>query len=523
MLFGILLLFTLTASGCGVNPAPASAEIPVEIIDQSARISITIPIGSSVQSAIKTAGLNLSPLDRIEPPLTTLITEPISIKIVRVVEEYETEEKVIPFEHQTVRNESLPEGETLLIQAGENGLQQITYRRVLENGVQTSRTVFEVANIREARPEIVMIGVQAPFTPVEIEGRLVYLLAGNAWMIEKSTANRKPVLTTGDLDGRVFNLSPDGNWLLCTRSSNQDENKINSLWAVNLSNRDIAPIDLQTSNIIHFADWDPAGGLAVYYSSVEPRSTAPGWQANNDLIRLTFSTDSTIGSRETILAANTGGVYGWWGTRYAWSPDGERLAYARPDSVGLVDFELKSTRTLLELIPYETGGDWAWVPGLSWSGDGELLYTVTHAPLAEVNRQDTSPLFNLSAILMSNGAIVDLMPQVGMFAYPAASPYNPVSPGTVALLQAVFPDQSENSRYRLVIVDQDGSNARVIYPPEGGVGLEPQQVVWSPSIDGSSAGRIAFIQQGNIWLIDPGAGNLQQITGDGLITRLDWQ
>ncbi len=522
ILFGMLLFSVLAASGCGASPAPAAGDVSVDLIDESTTISLSVPIGSSVQSVLEKAGLTLSPLDRTEPPSFTLVTEPMTIKIIRVVEEYEVEEIVIPFEHQTVRNESLPEGETLLIQAGENGLQRITYRTVLENGVQTSRTVFEVVNVREARPEIMMIGAQALFTPVEIQGRLVFLLAGNAWMMENSTANRRPVLTTGDLDGRVFSLSPDGSWLLCTRSSGMNENEINTLWAVNLSSRETDPIDLQTSNIIHYAGWDPDGGLAIYYSSVEPRSTAPGWQANNDLIRLSFTANGTIESRETILAANSGGVYGWWGTNFVWSPDGDRLAYARPDSVGLVDFEGKSTRTLIELIPYQTGGDWAWVPGLSWSSDSQLLYTVTHAPLEEAHRQELSPLFQFSAYVMDQGPVVDLLPQAGMFAYPVASPYNPSSPGLVALLQAVFPEQSDSSRYRLVLMDQDGSNPRVLYPPEGAAGLDPQQVVWSPPVNGS-AGEIAFIHQGNIWLIDPEAGNLQQITGDGLITRLDWQ
>jgi hypothetical protein len=486
-------------------------------------MSITVPLGTSVAFALEKAGHTLNPLDRSDPPSYTIITAPATIRIIRVTEEYEIEEKVIPFERQTVRNESLPEGETLLIQAGENGLQRITYRRVLENGIQTSRSVFEVTSIREPRPEIVMIGVQAPFTPAEIPGRLVYLLAGNAWMMENSTANRRPVLTTGDLDGRVFSLSPDGNWLLCTSATNGDEGGVNTLWAVNLSAREAEPIDLKVSNVIHYAGWDPGGGLAIYYSTVEPRSTAPGWQANNDLIHLAFSPSGAIESRETILAANTGGVYGWWGMDFIWSPDGQQLAYARPDSVGLVDFEGKTTRTLFEMIPYQTGGDWAWVPGLSWSSDSRLLYTVTHAPITGIHNQEESPLFNLSVYLIDSSTLIDLVPEVGMFAYPVTSPFQTGQSGPVALLQAIFPEQSDDSRYRLVLIDQDGSNLRAIYPPEGASGIEPQQVVWSPPDDGAASGRIAFIHQGNIWLIDPGAGNLQQITGDGLITRLDWQ
>ncbi len=518
-----MLLVAFTAPGCGVDAPPANGEVSVEILDGSSRLSIAVPVGSSVATALEKAGVALNPLDRSDPPAFSVITAPVSVTITRVTEEYEVEEKVIPFERQTVRNESLPQGETLLIQAGENGLQRITYRRLFENGVQTSRSVFEVTTISEARPEIVMVGVQAPFTPVDIPGRLVYLLAGNAWLMEDSSANRRPVLTGGDLDGRVFSLSPDGRWLLCTRTSAGEGGQINSLWVIDLDNRDAQPVDLEISNIIHYAGWDPRGGLAIYYSTVEPRSTAPGWQANNDLVWLSFSAGGAHESTETILEANTGGIYGWWGTHYAWSPDGERLAYARPDSVGLVDFEQKSSQPLFDLIPFQTGGDWSWVPGISWSSDGQLLFTVSHSPLAGMNNQESSPLFNLSAFMLDNGPLIDLLPQVGMFAYPVTSPSPTGSPGPVALLQAIFPEQSDQSRYRLVLIDQDGSNARAIYPPEGSAGLEPQRVVWSPPQENGISSRIAFINQGNIWLIDSGAGNLQQITGDGLITRLDWK
>lgn len=495
----------------------------IDINDEDSNISIAIPPGFTVQAALDEAGISLSPLDRTDPPSFTLITSPMSITIIRVREEYEVEEIVIPFERQTVHNESLPKGETLLIQSGQNGVQRITYRLVFENSVQMSRSVFEVTNLSEPQPEIVMVGVQAPFLPIDISGRLVYLLAGNAWMMETSSSNRKPMLTTGDLDGRVFNLSQSGDWLLYTRSSNPESGDINSLWAVNIEEENAKPFDLKIHNIIHYAGWDPAGGLAIYYSTVEPRSTAPGWQANNDLIWLKFSASGAHEVVKTIIETNTGGIYGWWGTQYAWSPDGAKLAYARPDSVGLVDFENNTSLPLIELIPFETGGNWSWVPGISWSSDSQLLYVVTHAPLPGLSKQEASPLFNLSAYLMESGPLIDLLPQTGMFAYPVMSPSLPASHGSVAVLQAVFPELSEKSRYRLTLVDQDGSNARVIYPPEGSPGIEPQQVVWCPSQNNETCNQLVFINQGNIWLIHADTGQAQQITGDGLITRLDWK
>ena len=130
----------------------------------------------------------------------------MTIKITRVREDFQIEESSIPFERQTVRNESLPEGQILLIQPGSNGTRQVTYRRVFENETPGPRTVFKTITLTEPQPEIVMVGVQTPFTAVTISGKIAYLTAGNAWIMETSTANRRPLITSGDLDGYIFNL-----------------------------------------------------------------------------------------------------------------------------------------------------------------------------------------------------------------------------------------------------------------------------------------------------------------------------
>ena len=100
-----------------------------------------------------------------------------------------------------------------------------------------------------------MTGVQTPFVPVAIPGRLVYLRDGNAWMIEETTGNRQAIVTKGDLDGYIFSLSTDGTWLLFTRRS-KEEGQINSLWAAQIGKK--RPIiDLEVKNVVYFADWVP--------------------------------------------------------------------------------------------------------------------------------------------------------------------------------------------------------------------------------------------------------------------------
>lgn len=520
-----LFLLGLILAACGTVAPAATNQLRVIVETDGKQQVIEVEAGTSVQAALDSSNIVVNALDRIDPPGFTILTQPTLIRVIRVREEFRVEEKSIAFAHQTVRNESLPEGQTLLIQSGMNGLQRITYRQVFDDGQEVSNGIFKIDIITEARPEIVMVGVQAPFLSTPISGRLAYLTAGNAWVMEKTTGKRRPVVTTGDLDGRVFRLAPDGNWLLYTRKSDGvDPSVINTLWAVSLTAQEPRPINLKVNNTIHYADWVPGTQLTVAYSTVEARSAAPGWQANNDLQMISFTASGAILRSEMLLEANSGGIYGWWGTTFAWSPDGSRLAYARPDSVGIVDLQTQTFNPLLEILPLQTRADWAWVPGLDWSPDGSTLYSVNHAIMAGMNTPEESPLFDLTAIPLQIGAPVPLVGMSGMFAYPTTSPSRLDSGFQVAYLQAIFPEQSETSNYRVMIMDRDGSNHITVFPAEGSPGVSPQQVVWSPP-DGEESNEtwLGIVYQGNLWFVQTETGASRQISGDGSISRIDWK
>jgi hypothetical protein len=82
----------------------------------------------------------------------------------------------------------------------------------------------------------------------------------------------------------------------------------------------------------------------------------------------------------------------------------------------------------------------------------------------------------------------------------------------------------DTSGYRLVHMDRDGSNLETVFPDEGASALEPQKIIWSPEpMKGNANLSMAVVYNGNIWLINPTTGELQQLTGDGLINRIDWR
>jgi hypothetical protein len=509
---------------CAGPLAPAgSMNIFVEV-DGAAR-SVELPAGSTSAQALQVAAVELGSLDRVDPPGYTVLTEGSTVRVVRVIERFEIETVTLPFERQTIRNEALPQGETRLLQAGENGVQEITYRIVEEGGVESSRVPAQVVVVIEPRPEIVMIGAQAAYTPVPIEGTLAFVSGGNAWLLSGDSGNRRPLVVTGDLDSRILRLSPDSRWLLFSRQAEDLEQGINSLWVISTVDPEAEEFSLGVENVVHFADWSPSSAATIAYSTVEPRPAAPGWQANNDLSLVTFGTTQHSGrvtQRRAVLPANAGGQYGWWGTMFVWAGDGIQIAYSRPDSVGVVDLRRPEFSPWSEFVPYQTRGDWAWLPGVTWGQDHRTLFLVHHGAPVGLESAAASPVFDVVALTGPEASGLELAGRSGMFAAPAVSPPQVLASGEVAyylgFLQALSPLESEESGYALAVVDRDGSNLQRLFPPSGEPGLEAQQPIWSPSGD-----RLAVIYRGDLWIVDRATGIGQRVTGDGQTTALDWK
>jgi Tol biopolymer transport system component len=524
--FALCLALLFFCTGCGPERVDGPDAVSVSVMADGGSQEVNLVAGSTVENALDSANIVLSQTDRVDPPLYSVLNGGEIIVVIRVQEEFETRQEIVPFERQELQNESLPAGETRLVQAGMNGLREVTIRHVLENGIEVSSSVVAETLLQTAVPEIVMVGVQSPFAPIVISGKMVYLTGGNAWVMEDSTAVRRPLLASADLDGRVFALSPDGKWLLFSRASEKPaEEEINTLWVIRTDQQGVQPIDLGVSNVVHFADWRPGDSYTIFFSTVEPRSTAPGWQANNDLYSQSFQGEAPHQPVE-ILETNPGGIYGWWGMDFSWSSDGSRLAYSRPDSIGVVDIENGSLEEILAITPFNTFADWAWSPGLMWAPDNRGLYFVDHAPPSGLSTAEESTNFDLRYYSFLDTASSRLVQDTGMFAYPSTSALQLSDAGLsyqTAYLQAAAPSQSASSRYRLMLLSAENTGPVLLFPREGVNGMEPQQVRWSPLPAETRRQLIALIYAGNLWILDATSGETQQITGDGLTIRIDWK
>lgn len=509
-----LWLLAILSVACQTQPNQVFIEV------DGGRQALTTQ-AATVREALAEAKVELGPLDRVKPDLYTQLEPGLAIAVTRVKEEIETRREIVSFERQTITNEALAMGETRVSQLGVNGEDEITIRVVYENGVEVSRTEVSRATVIQPVPEILVVGLQGELPSTPIEGTIAYIANGNAWLMRDSSGSRRPLTTAGDLDGRVFSLSPDGRQLLYTRAlSDEIDLPLNEMWLASTTIVGEAPITLGLQGVL-YAEWSPVISQPLLaYSTAERTASPPGWRANNDLWLYVPSRPPLSGEAKTkaveVIPPNTQGLYPWWGTTFAWSPDGARLAYARADQIGVIDLKTEkpvsyTITPLVDFVPLKTFSDWVWLPGLSWSPDGQFLAAVVHGPPQAGEPAEESQIFDLWLLGLDNGISAKVSQQVGMWANPAWGKTG------IAFGAATDPFQSATGRYFIKLIDRDGSNQRQLFPFREELGVQLPQLVWS-----AEGETLLFTYNGNLYMMDRNGTPPKQLTADGQASHPQW-
>lgn len=295
----LLFLFLLSLStACSTNKRV------VVLVDGERRVIETL--APTVGDLLREQQIVLGDQDRVEPPDYTPIERTATVQIIRVALKTETTRAPIEFERLYTREENLPEGQVRVSKLGANGEAEIDYQVTLEDGREVSRREIARRVLRAPVNELLLIGTQGAVAPVNITGTLAYIGKGNAWIVRGSTADRRPLTTSGDLDGRVFDLSPDGKYLLFSRAVvGADGPALNTLWVVDTVPFNAEPRRVPVDNAL-YGQWAPDGSARVAYTRGEKTGGAPGWKAYSDLnIATLYGITETLKISDTDIQTKT--------------------------------------------------------------------------------------------------------------------------------------------------------------------------------------------------------------------------
>jgi len=513
-------LLTLLLALAACSPLTDARSITL-VVDGETREVTTEAV--TVRDLLEETDIALDDNDRVAPAEPTLIDSAMTVRVIRVETKTETEQREIPYDRRTVHDASIPVGESQLLEPGITGIEELTYRVTLEDGVEVDRLLVRQETLREPRTEVILVGAQKEQKSVPVTGTIAYIANHNAWLIEKTTLNRRRLTHRGDLDGRVFSLSTDGTHLLFTRAPTETGQTVplNTAWVLDTSTADAEPVRLDVDSIL-WAAWEPGCPVSrsgnrclIAYTRGLRAEGNPGWRAENDLwvARLRPSTGSLSAKRE-LLEPSDGGAYNWWGTRYTWSPDGRRLGYAQADEVGLIRVYDGQRGTLYRFSPYRTYAPWVWTPTVAWSPDGEYVVTTLHGPAPTGEAPEDSPVFDVWVLSADGTITAELSSEAGMWSAPAFAPRT----GAIAFGRARSPYASHTSSYDLYLMDRDGSDRRRIFPADDEPGLEYPEIAWSPAGD-----PIVAVYQENLYLIGVSGDDVHQLTISGGVTAVEWQ
>ncbi len=506
LIIGMVLL--LLIAGCATPLALAPQRTRVTLVADGKQERLETD-ATTVRALLQSAGVTIGELDRVSPPEVSALVDGATVTVIRVTQSTFVVTQTLPFEKQIVRDATVPAGESRLLQSGVPGFLEYHYRITLEDGVEAERALIQEKMVQEPRPEVKLIGTRAQVQNIRVTGTLAYLNNQDAWILRDSSFQRRRLTYFGDLDGRVFALSPDGQRLLFSRATTETE-QLNELWVVRTTVASAEAVPLNLPDVL-WADWAPSGE-AIAWSTAEVLEQAPGWRGNNDLWQGPLSEQEILGSRRQLIEPEAGSGYGWWGTRYVWSHDGSTLAYSRPDSIGVVNAR-NGERTVLFTFPaFRTFSSWAWNPDVKWTHDGDFLLSVIH--VASGDNPEESPVFNLAIIEQTGAYSATLALEVGMWAVPQASPEG----DHLLFGRAIMPYESATSRYTLHLIDRDGSNQRLLYGGESGNGLALPVWTWSP--DGTT---VAFIEFGDIYVLEQGEAVAERVTDEGDVSQIRWR
>jgi uncharacterized protein YabE (DUF348 family) len=136
-----------------------AVQVRVRIDGQDRRVITNAP---SVAYLLDSMGVVLERRDRVVPSADSELGSGMRIRVVRVEVRRLTEQAPISYGTDIVYSDQLLQGQRRVDRAGIPGLQELTYKVRLENGVEVSRDLLDRRPLRDPVNEVLVIGTREP-------------------------------------------------------------------------------------------------------------------------------------------------------------------------------------------------------------------------------------------------------------------------------------------------------------------------------------------------------------------------
>lgn len=136
-----------------------AVHVRVVIDGQDRRVITNAP---SVAYLLDSMGVVLSKRDRVIPSADSELGSAMRIRVVRVEVRRVVEQATIPYGTNVVYSDRLIQGQREVQRAGVSGLQELTYRVRVEDGVEVFKQLLERRVFREPVNQVLVIGTREP-------------------------------------------------------------------------------------------------------------------------------------------------------------------------------------------------------------------------------------------------------------------------------------------------------------------------------------------------------------------------
>jgi len=156
--------------------------VPLTVVDGPLTVPVRVPRATTVDEALRLAGVALGPLDRVAigARRDSTVASGDVLRIVRVTESDVVVRENIPFAVETVDDPTLASGRTLVTKAGVPGVLENTYRVQTADGAEESRTLIVSVRLSEPVAEVRHRGTKVVVIPAPAGGDMEAIIRAAA-------------------------------------------------------------------------------------------------------------------------------------------------------------------------------------------------------------------------------------------------------------------------------------------------------------------------------------------------------